>query len=174
MKWYSHRLWFSWNRNTRGRGGSWGSEMSRFPRFLHSGLTVCSEVVGTLCVSCPLPSRRFMVHVSVTGWVDPRAILWLDSWKIVEIKHWNHLIEHFLVKMLLSLRAPKQPWKVSCNVYEPNHSPHCDYLKHEMVAKQCWVGSVWQDRNWLSFMIEWVGGTCIGELRFTSWSRDHL
>jgi hypothetical protein len=32
-----------------------------------------------LCAGCPLPRWRFMVFISVKGWVDTRAIVWLNG-----------------------------------------------------------------------------------------------
>jgi hypothetical protein len=48
----------------------------RFPHFLDNELTHGGEVIS-LTRSPPLTPGRFLVLISLSGWVDPRAILWL-------------------------------------------------------------------------------------------------
>jgi hypothetical protein len=55
-----------------GRGGPQGCETSRLPHFLDNRLTDGSEVVS-LSRLPPLPPGRFLLLISVRGWVDNRA-----------------------------------------------------------------------------------------------------
>jgi hypothetical protein len=59
-----------------GRGGPQGWETSRLPHFLDNQLTDGGEVVSLM--GRPLPTGRFLVLISVRGWVDLRAIVRLE------------------------------------------------------------------------------------------------
>jgi hypothetical protein len=59
------------------RGGSYGCETSRLPRFLHNQLSDGGEVVS-LMHRPPLIPGRFLVPISIRGRVDPRAIMRLE------------------------------------------------------------------------------------------------
>jgi hypothetical protein len=61
-----------------GREGSEGCETSRLPHFLDSLLTDGVRLSAP-CTGCPLPPGRFMVLISIRGWVDPSAIVWLEG-----------------------------------------------------------------------------------------------
>jgi hypothetical protein len=54
-----------------GRGGPYNCERSRLPDFLDSRFTDGGEVLS-LTRRPPFTPRRFLVLVSVKGWVDPR------------------------------------------------------------------------------------------------------
>jgi hypothetical protein len=62
-----------------GRGGPQSWETSRVPHFLDSCLTDGGEVVSLTRRGRPLPPGRFLVLISVRGWVDPRAIVRLEE-----------------------------------------------------------------------------------------------
>jgi hypothetical protein len=49
------------------------------PTFLDSWYIDENEVVSLIGTVCPLPSGRFLVAISVRGWVDARAIMWLEG-----------------------------------------------------------------------------------------------
>jgi hypothetical protein len=36
-------------------------------------------VTSALCAGCPSPAGRFLLLISVRGWVDPRATVWLEG-----------------------------------------------------------------------------------------------
>jgi hypothetical protein len=59
------------------RGGPQGCETSGLPHFLHSRLTEGGDV--SLTCRPPLSPGRFLVLISVRGWVDPRAIIQLEG-----------------------------------------------------------------------------------------------
>jgi hypothetical protein len=61
-----------------GCGGPKGCETLRLPHFLDNRLTDGGEVVS-LHASRPLPPGRFLVLISVRGWVDPRATVQLEG-----------------------------------------------------------------------------------------------
>jgi hypothetical protein len=59
--------------------GSWGSQFSR--QSAHEG----GKVVSLFALATFTPQEIILVHISVRGWVDPRAIVWLErlfQWKI--------------------------------------------------------------------------------------------
>jgi hypothetical protein len=66
-----------------GRGGPRGSETSRLPHVLDNRLTEGGEVVSLTrrpaAFYPPPPSGRFLVLISVIGWVDPRTIVRLEG-----------------------------------------------------------------------------------------------
>jgi hypothetical protein len=60
------------------RGGACICENMRFPH-----KTIGSQVAVRLSAfraARPLPAGRFLVLISVEGWVDRRAITWLEEW----------------------------------------------------------------------------------------------
>jgi hypothetical protein len=61
-----------------GRGGPWGCETSRLPRFLDNRVTDGGKVV-ILRAGRHLPTGRFLVPISVRGWVDSRPIVPLEG-----------------------------------------------------------------------------------------------
>jgi hypothetical protein len=58
--------------------GPQGCVTSRLPHFLDNRLTDCGEVVS-LTRQPPFTPGRFLVLISVRGWVDPRAIVRLED-----------------------------------------------------------------------------------------------
>jgi hypothetical protein len=52
---------------------------SRLPHFLDSRLTDCGKVVSFTRQPLFIPQGRFLVLISVRGWVDPRAIARLEG-----------------------------------------------------------------------------------------------
>jgi hypothetical protein len=61
-----------------GRGGAWGCETSRLPHFLDTRLTGGREL-SAFPVGRSLPPGRFLVLISVRGWVNTRAIVRLKG-----------------------------------------------------------------------------------------------
>jgi hypothetical protein len=62
-------------------------------QFYHIFLTIGSKTAMRLSAlrnRCPLPPGRFLILISVRGWVDPRAIVWLEG--LCELKKSNDLI----------------------------------------------------------------------------------
>jgi hypothetical protein len=70
-----------------GRGGPWGCETSRLQYFLDNRLTDGDKFVN---LTRRLPPGRFLVLISVGGWVDPRAIVRLEG--LGQLKKSNDLI----------------------------------------------------------------------------------
>jgi hypothetical protein len=62
-----------------GRGGPEGCETSTLPQFLDNQLTDDGEVLSLTRRPLFPPPRRFLVLISVTGCVDPRAIVRLEG-----------------------------------------------------------------------------------------------
>jgi hypothetical protein len=56
-----------------GSGGLYGCETSRIPYFLYNRLTDGNKVVRLIRLSRFTPPRRFLLYISVRGWVDPKA-----------------------------------------------------------------------------------------------------
>jgi hypothetical protein len=64
-----------------GRGGLYGCETSKLPHFLDNSLTDSGHVVSLTRrpAGLPLPTGRFLVLISVTVWVEPRAIMLMET-----------------------------------------------------------------------------------------------
>jgi hypothetical protein len=76
-------LFYVWHKKDKSipvtdRRGPQGCETSRFPHFLDNRLTDGGEVV-VLRAGRSSPQGKFLVHISVQGWVDPRAIVRLEG-----------------------------------------------------------------------------------------------
>jgi hypothetical protein len=61
------------------RGGPQGCDTSTLPHFLNNRLTDGGEVVSLTRQRPFTPPGRFLVLISVRGWVDPRAIVRLEG-----------------------------------------------------------------------------------------------
>jgi hypothetical protein len=62
-----------------GSEGSQGWETSRLPLFLDNRLTDGGEVVSLTRWPPFTPSGRFLILISVRGWVDPRVVVQLEG-----------------------------------------------------------------------------------------------
>jgi hypothetical protein len=99
------------------RGGLKGCETSRLPHFLGNRLTDGGEVSPTR----HLPPWRFLVLIAVRGWVDPRAIVWLE-WlgKLKKKIQWPHREMNPRPSACSILfkptTLPRSPWKNVGNI----------------------------------------------------------
>jgi hypothetical protein len=71
-----------------GRGGLWGCETSRLPHFLDNRLTDGGEV--SLTHLPPFTPGRFLVLISIRGWVEPQGHI--AAGRIRSIEKSNELI----------------------------------------------------------------------------------
>jgi hypothetical protein len=58
--------------------GPWGCETSRLPHLLDNRLTAGSKVFSFTRPASLYPIARFLISISVRGWVDTRAIVRLE------------------------------------------------------------------------------------------------
>jgi hypothetical protein len=62
-----------------GRGGPYGGETSKLPYFFYKIGSQMTVRLSALRAGRPLPLGRFLVLISVTGWIDPRATVRLEG-----------------------------------------------------------------------------------------------
>jgi hypothetical protein len=111
-------LWCIWGRKkgkaipVTGRGGPRDCETSRLPHFPTIGSQMAVRV-SALCAGLPLPPGRFLILISVRGWVDPRIIVRLEGLR--KLKKSNDLIGN-QTRDLPTCSIVPQPtrWEMQC------------------------------------------------------------
>jgi hypothetical protein len=62
-----------------GRGGLQGCQVLRISHCIHNRLTHGGKVVSLTRRLRPTPHKQFLIFISVSGWVNPNAILGLEG-----------------------------------------------------------------------------------------------